>query len=132
MHFDNHLDPLSRSRIVSLRKASRTVRRKREKKLNIIKDRCKLSFLSRLRKPRVSSRIVCVFLACDPSRNPLCPSGCWLSTLKPHSSYSKETIHEVVLSTGVYSQSDGLYTGRLRLKGVHGLFWLQVNETIKG
>ena len=102
------------------------------KKLNIIKDRCKPSFLSRLRKPRVSSRVVCVFLACDPSRNPLCPSGCWLSTLKPHSGYSKETIHELVLSTGVYSQSDGLYTGRLRLKGVHGLFWLQVNETIKG
>ena len=88
--------------------------------------------LSRLRKPRVSSRVVYVFLACDPSRNPLCPSGCWLSTLKPHSGYSKETIREVVLSTGVYSQSDGLYTGRLRLKGVHGLFWLQVNETIKG
>ena len=132
MHFDNHLDLLSRSRIVSLRKASRTVRRKKEKKLNIIKDRCKLSFLSRLRKPRVSSRVVCVFLSSDPSRNPLCPSGCWLSTLKPHSGYSKETIHEVVLSTGVYSQSDGLYTGRLRLKGVHGLFWLQVNETIKG
>ena len=133
MHFDNHLDPLSRSRIVSLRKASRTVRRKGEKKLNIIKDRCKLSFLSRLRKPRVSSRVVCVFLACEPSlRNPLCPNGCSLSTLKPHSGYSKETIREVVLSTGVYSQSDGLYTGRLRLKGVHGLFWLQVNETIKG
>ena len=133
MHFDNHLDPFSRSRIVSLRKASRTVRRKREKKLNIIKDRCKLSFLSRLRKPRVSSRVVCVFLACESSlRNPLCPNGCSLSTLKPHSGYSKETIREVVLSTGVYSQSDGLYTGRLRLKGVHGLFWLQVNETIKG
>ena len=103
------------------------------KKLNIIKDRCKLSFLSRLRKPRVSSRVVCVFLACEPSlRNPLCPNGCSLSTLKPHSGYSKETIREVVLSTGVYSQSDGLYTGRLRLKGVHGLFRLQVNETIKG
>ena len=103
------------------------------KKINIIKDRCKLSFLSRLRKPRVSSRVVCVFLACEPSlRNPLCPNGCSLSTLKPHSGYSKETIREVVLSTGMYSQSDGLYTGRLRLKGVHGLFWLQVNETIKG
>ena len=102
------------------------------KKLNIIKDRCKLSFLSRLRKPRVSSRVVCVFLACYPSRNPLCLSGCWLSTLKPHSGYSKETIREVVLSTGVYSQSDGLYTGRLRLKGGDSLFWLQVNETIKG
>ena len=89
-----------------------------------------LSF--RLHKPRVSSRVVCVFLACYPSRNPLCLSGCWLSTLKPHSGYSKETIREVVLSTGVCSQSDGLYTGRLRLKGLDGLFWLQVNETIKG